>query len=392
MPKRQAILPHIPTPLSTMRPSPSLTLTERQLLALLSAGLGFSQPEEGLFGKDTDWAALCRMAERQSVTGVVFDGAAQLPAALRPPKEVLLPWYARVEGIARSNRHVNGVLAEAVRRYRAAGLDPVLLKGQGVARHYPDPLRRQPGDIDLYFATGYERANREAARWKGAQAHAATSYHQSFTWRGVEIENHLKYADYYHPLNRRRWRRAVRELPPVGSEALPLEGGTAVSLPAPLTDALYLPMHLQHHLLQMGVGLRQLCDWLCLLRAECGQIDCAAFERLRHVLPLARLTDALGLIAVRHLGFPEGCLPFRPDSRRARRDAELLLRDMLDTGNFGHDTALARAHATMGSPRQRLRAATLLLRRMARMGRFSPGEPAAYTLYWLWCGLTGRTR
>ena len=50
------------------------------------------------------------------------------------------------------------VLQHAVREHelvqtfytlRAIGIEPVLLKGWSIARHYPDPAQRYPGDIDL---------------------------------------------------------------------------------------------------------------------------------------------------------------------------------------------------------------------------------------------------
>ena len=45
---------------------------------------------------------------------------------------------------------LNNALVSIVQELRKHGIDPVLLKGQGIAKYYPLPELRQCGDIDIY--------------------------------------------------------------------------------------------------------------------------------------------------------------------------------------------------------------------------------------------------
>ena len=73
--------------------------------------------------------------------------------------------------------------------YREAGLHPILLKGQGIATHYINPLHRQCGDIDVYIGKeGQPIANNILLR-HGAEAEGeASDKHGSYSFHGVPIE------------------------------------------------------------------------------------------------------------------------------------------------------------------------------------------------------------
>ena len=47
------------------------------------------------------------MAVQQTLAGVLFAGVERLPAEQRPPREVLLKWYALAERIKQTNRVLN---------------------------------------------------------------------------------------------------------------------------------------------------------------------------------------------------------------------------------------------------------------------------------------------
>lgn len=358
-----------------------LTLTERQMLDLVAVGLGFKQPCEELFSANVDWQELHRQAARQTVVGTVFDGIAKLPATMRPPKTVLLQWYAEVMRIEQSNHRLNEAVKTVVGRYRAAGLTPVLLKGQGVAQYYPNPLHRQSGDIDIFFYDQYDKANAEAARWEGVEFHHDTSYHQGFMWHGVEVENHSKYVGFYHPRNVRRWQEWQKIQPLTDGERLRM-GGFEVDVPAPQMNAVYIFLHLLHHFLQMGVGLRQVCDWLCLLNSRADAVSEEKMAMAMKLLPIRRSMTALGFIAVHYLSFPEEKLPFHINDRRTNHDAKRMLRDILDTGNFGKDTDLSQSFHK-GNGLKNMKAYMLTLYRHIHLFRFCPSELMAYPIDWI---------
>ena len=309
-------------------------------------------------------------------------GVERLPAGLRPPREVALAWYADARRIAAASQRVDEVLGRVVARYRAAGLTPVLLKGQGVARLYREPQLRQPGDIDLYFGPSYARANAEAAGWEGVALHPATTYHRSFTWQGVTVENHRRYVDFYHPANRRAWAAIAARLPLTDGSVLALPDGGEVAVPSARMNALYLLLHLMHHFLQTGVGLRQVCDWACLLARHGRSLDGATLAADLRALGMLRPAAALARIVVDELGVPAGAVPAELLGAARGADVRLLLADILASGNFGHDTPQMRGFRR-GAHLHNARNYAAALMRHARIFRLCPREVAAYPFVWL---------
>ncbi len=361
-----------------------MTESDARMLALLRAGLWGTPPDASLFSGPVDWTAVWRQACRQTVAALVADGAALLPAPLRPPRGVWMGWLADVVRTERAACRLDTAVTELAARFRAAGLDVALLKGQGVARFYRQPRHRLSGDIDLWPFGRYDEAVRLLASW-GGQAREATSYHVGFGWQGVEVEVHRVYADFYHPRNRcrlagfsafweaRAWPRAE-------------VGGCRVTVPPPGFDAVYLFLHLFHHFLQVGVGLRQLCDWARLLAVCRDDIDASLLRRQLDALPVGRAADAFASVCRDALGMPASVYPFRRGGASLRRDAALVLRDVLAVGNFGHDTTAMRGFAR-GRGWRNLPNYVHALWRQLRLFRLCPSEVAAYPAAWVWSKL-----
>lgn len=352
-----------------------LSQSDRQFLELLKCGLCGTAPREVLFAAGADWPAIRAQARRQAVTAIVCDGLSRLP------RGILLEWYGETVGVERRNRHVNGVLADVVARYRSAGLRPVLLKGQGLAECYLSPLHRTPGDIDLYFPEGYRAANAAARAW-GHGFEAETVHHQAYSYRGVEVENHRRYVYFYSSRNRRNWARWEREHPLARQGETLSVGGLSVPVPDPASNAIYVLLHLQHHFLNVGVGLRQVCDWARLLAVHGAGIDRRVFAEAIASLPVGRTLPALSYLAVTYLGLPPSACPAIPSAPRAEADGELMLRDILSQGNFGHDTRIMRSFRRGRLWGNAVPYALTLLRH-ARIYGLCPSEIRAYPLSWL---------
>jgi len=111
--------------------------------------------------EDLDWKQLYRLVCEQTVAGYVAVGLEQYVAemkqnqsdrnASRPtvPENVIQAFKKIKFSIGLSNYRMNDFLANIIRELEAAGIEPLLLKGQGVAQNYLSPEVRQAGDIDL---------------------------------------------------------------------------------------------------------------------------------------------------------------------------------------------------------------------------------------------------
>ena len=109
----------------------------KEFLALLRAGLWGVANEndnqnENLF-EGFDWEEVQRLAEEQSVVGLVAAGLERLTAYSLPLTEKLT-LLGKCQLIEQQNVAMNQFLGELVEKMRRAGIYTLLLKGQGVAQ------------------------------------------------------------------------------------------------------------------------------------------------------------------------------------------------------------------------------------------------------------------
>lgn len=315
-------------------------ILRQQFGQLLRSGLWGQSAGIALFTGHIGWTALFRMAQTQALTGILFDGVETLPAEYHPPKELYVRWCAYVAKVQQTNEWLDSRLVQVVELYRGAGLQPVLLKGQGIARSYRQPNHRQCGDIDLYVGKRhYSVANRLLREHGATPSGEEGEVHASFNFRGAQVENHRFVIKLHSPCANRHFQQLCQcEMHhPTGVACIE---ECAVQLPSATFNALYLFIHAFKHLLGSGVGLRQLCDWCRLLYTEYDNIDYTYLENELRTLHLMKSARTFGYIAIRYLGLPSHCFPFEVDS--LSEEGEKLLDELFATGNFGqYDTRIA---------------------------------------------------
>lgn len=303
------------------------------LFLLLRAGLWETPPADtSLFPlTPAQWGALYRLACQQTVVGVVFRGMDFLPAGCLPPDALLAQWVAAVDAIERKNQRTYRILDELYALFRRQGLHPVLLKGQGVAHYYAQPLLRVPGDIDLYFASRDEfRAACRCVRELGIAVAPKSDGSVEFRWRGLEVELHSRFLDVYNPLPQRMVKRAERRSGYVNRRLAPLLR-TEVFMPTPSLELLLLSAHILKHALGWGIGLRQLCDMARACHRLHGVYEAQRLRRMFRHAGLSRWEGLLHAFLVDQLGLPPDELPYGGRARSSRP----LLGVVLRGGNFG---------------------------------------------------------
>jgi len=314
---------------------------QHAFLALVRSGLWNTSADPALFSAmaATDWEELYQLARTQALLAITFDGILSLPAEARPPRPLYLQWATRVAQIEQANTHLNTELPEIFLAYQEAGLHPVLLKGQGIATYYINPLHRQCGDIDIYIGKEGQPVANRALLSRGAEAEGeASDKHASYSFHGIHVENHRIILRINNPLGNRYFQRLVRQWYPQHTEVREIHE-YPVGTPPVTFNALYIFMHAFVHFLNSGIGLRQVCDWTRLLATRHEAIDTLLLEQHLRKTGLLRAAKAFGYITVRHLGLPEECLPF--SVKGMEQAGEVLLEDIFATGNFGqHDARI----------------------------------------------------
>lgn len=319
-----------------------MTTEQTAFFELVRAGLWGTPADPSAFGPGTDWNALYDRARSQTLLGIVLDGIQTLPGELRPDRTLYLRWCASVLRIEESNRKLNEEVGKVFALLRGHGIEPVLLKGQGAARNYPEPLHRQCGDIDIYTGKdNFARAN-GLLRIEGTEDHEANFKHSSFRWHGVSVENHRLACQMRAPRADRRLQRNIASWQRDGGALRFPLGDCEVTVPPVEFDAVFLLQHSVSHLLDIGIGLRQTCDWACLLHVNRDRIDRGAVARELSALGLDRAARTFGALAVRCLGLPpeDLPLPFGPEDEKT---AQWLLGVIWNSGNFGKSDTTAKA-------------------------------------------------
>ena len=309
--------------------------TIEQCFALLRCGLwgGTANPSD--FPESTDWKAIYRFAKQQTVEAILYDGLSTLPSHLYPESSLLRQWYTYVVKIEQSHKLVNQRLTEVVAHLQTEGIQPVLLKGQGIAQNYLTPNHRHCGDIDLYIGKKeHKRCCKVIGNWDiGPTDFSQNKKHHSFMFKGVNIELHRIAQHLENPLSNRRFQDWTERHLSAGNIRKWEIDGVELWLPPANFDALYIFSHLYRHFFQGGIGLRQFCDWVRYLHRFRHSINRQVLERDLTDFGLARVWRLFGPIAVEYLGLPEEEMPLYIPAYS--KSAETIVGYILKDGNFG---------------------------------------------------------
>lgn len=244
----------------------TLTTTETQFLQLTRAAIsGTALPAEPV-----DWPAMFTLAGQQKLTPLLFEAARTAPAAA----ENAALFAAVKQQVIGQVLHQTLRAAEFAALYgdlRAAGLHPVVVKGQLCSRLYPLRDHRISADDDLYipeteFLACHERLLANGLTTDTPADELTTADEVSYTKKDsplyIELHRHLfdSSEDAHDDLN-----RFFADLQPVEIDGF-------LAMP-PHEHLLYLILHAYKHFVRSGIGLRQFCDIGLWARAYHDRID-----------------------------------------------------------------------------------------------------------------------
>ena len=306
-------------------------------LQLLSAAIWERPLDETLFeGLDKSlWREIASMAYRQSVSALVGDKAVSLPAESLPPGDITMRFVAIIEQTKQVNLKMISVLKELQEEYAREGFPFLLLKGLANGVNYPDPLLRNPGDIDLllYVKGDYKRAN-EWLTGKGVKIEHGGAVHNMYNRNGIYVENHSHSTYFSNRRYNRRFKKVEEEVLRKGEfAAVELDSDFSVPVLPVTFNAFFLFQHLFIHFVNLGVGVRQICDWVLFMHKHRAEIDSDEFTRLATDFALLYPMQLFARIAVDHLGAEESIFPFPVIP--GNRHSEMIMHDILESGNFG---------------------------------------------------------
>lgn len=364
----------------------SLDNNTEAFFALLRAGLWNKVPQKELFD-DVNWECLLTLAKEQAVAGVLTDGINLLPSEVTGKEKALRGWVPTILRIEEQNRLVNRSLKKLTDIIQDRGINTILLKGQGCASLYPNPLHRVPGDIDLYI--GLEQCKRaKELVLENTEITGESSLHFAFMFGDVDVECHKRamHSDCLW-LNRRLQRLTVENLTFTGEHHFTCEG-KEIAIPEPTFNAFYVFVHFYHHFCKIGTGLRQISDWALLLKHHEDVIDWVRLEGYVRSIHAMRAWRTFFAIAQQYLGLKlkEETMKHRLFQKKAtEKDIRFILNDILTVGNMGKQNVFWKARFNKDKDNYSLgKAYRSQLRRILTLIPYGTDEMICHTL---WYGL-----
>ena len=341
----------------------------KKSICLLRAAL-WQQPCKVHLGPQ-EWEVVMQFASEQAINGMLVDAISQLTQGDGPSVSIKMRLITSQLQVERANLHMNSELLAFTDELNHRAIPYLLLKGQGVATLYPNPVHRVCGDIDLYVPMEHLKEVHRGLIAFGAVREAETRHHINYRVNGIEWELH--HSIYYFQRDERNHtfmryvEEAMQEAP-----AFVTIGDRKVRVLPPTMNVLLLLSHIVDHFYSQGVGMRQLCDYALMLHHKRGEINGIKLIQALEELSLTRAYRVFGYICTYYLGLSEEDIELRPTDREIQL-AHRVMADCLKGGNFGH--ADSNRRQTLW---QKVVFYTRFIRRLWRYRQLHPNE----ALWW----------
>ena len=293
------------------------TLTAKQFEEVLKQA-----EEQAIFGLFFNAVHIAEIVDKEDATG----------DEVSKTQMVIFEAAGLQEQIKQQNEIVNERAKMLTRILAAWGYRTCILKGQGVAKLYSNPLLRQSGDIDIWV-DGIQDEIMSCLRnnFIGIRnidyVHSGTGF-----FNDVEVEVHFRPSWMYNPFNNRKLQKyfkANKEL-----QFAHFDDKVGFAYPTIGFNLVYSLIHINRHIFEEGIGLRQLVDYYYILKHSTSDERNDAFRQLRH-LSLKKFTGAIMYIEKEVLGIEDHFLLCAPDIKKGK----FLLDEIMRGGNFGqHDS------------------------------------------------------
>lgn len=303
------------------------------LFQLIRIALG---TQRGLDGdvSEKEWHQLLDESRKQALLALCCDAVCSLEEHQMPPQQVLLQWMALSNKVRQRNGVLNDRCVELLGKLRADGFErAAILKGQGNATMYPNPLSRQCGDIDVWVDTDEASAIKYCSGFyaEGLEMEVGAEHIEIKVFDDAKVEFHFNLGAACGAIGKPLVRWFGSQMPQrIASVTLP--NGRDISVPDIYANIVHQASHIYHHVLSEGVGLRQIIDFYLLMRkAKDENVDYGFLRDTLDKLHLLRITRALFHVLREVLAASDDILPWPVH----KAYGEYLLGNIIEGGNFG---------------------------------------------------------
>ena len=306
-----------------------MTTIEKTYFTLLRAAV-WQTPLPASFEAQTPWQNILHLAIRQGTGSLIAERLLTLSAQqqITLPAALLMQCKALCGQNMMQRQRLMAVFKQAWTALQEADIQPVLLKGFGLAEYYHDPELRQCGDIDIFvgkdaYHPGAETLRRTFPKALHFDEEADYFKHYNLVLGDISIEMHRVSAMFAHPKDSAHYERLETE---AMAQAQPKQWWR---VPEWKFNVLFVFFHSWEHWLTETACIRQLTDLAVLIAHNpSGKNELEAYLRtnLKH-LHLTRAWQLYAYIMVHYLGLPEQQCPLYTNA--CAEKAEQLLAQIL---------------------------------------------------------------
>lgn len=308
---------------------------------LLQISLGI-QDKLDIAPTPSDWLEIFTMSKKQSLTGVCFSGVERLPKEQSPEEDLIMEWMGEAVKVQRRNQKINEVCLELSTSFDNKGFATCILKGQSNRIYYPTHLasRRTPGDVDIWlFPNGSQKNSvcrtMELLEDEGKIVSLAYLHAELMSLNTVAIEAHFRPTFLNEPIHNHRLQQWFAESKADCIMESEIADGITIPMLKPVYNIIFQLVHIYRHLLDEGIGLRQLLDYYFLLR---GTVQSLTDEQKKTIVDklsafgLNRIAGAVMYVLRRVFLIEKEYMIVSVNKRYGRQ----LLDEIMIAGNFGH--------------------------------------------------------
>lgn len=288
-----------------------------------------NQKLQSLPAEEIDWEQMMEEAKAQSVELLLFQVISDIKDRL--PEEIYNKMFTVARRRTASNMRVEFGQMELVGVLEQENYPYVILKGETAAANYPEPELRLLGDVDFLVPQEHTAAIAQKMQQLGYQhSWEPGDYHQVLEKPGACLEMHMEIAG----IPTGKYREPVKSyMASIYEKSIRMDRGYgAFCAPAPEHQAMIFLLHMQHHVVEAGMGLRHIMDWACFVnRTASEDFWQARFLPLLKNIGLYHFAAIITKMASLYLGSLCPDWAFYADEHLCGQ----MMEDVLSGGNFG---------------------------------------------------------
>ena len=294
---------------------------------LLQAAAGARESVSTIPANREEWEELFKTVGEHSLLAVTFPVIDRLHDETDIPLSVYSRWAMVAEKTEEKNRSHREACVRLHDRFLENGMRTCILKGQAAAALYPEPGLRQSGDIDIWVE-GERQATVDFLRERFPVKKVVYHHCDVQMLKGIGVEVHFTPTWMNSPFANRRlqkWFKACSE-----AQFSRFDEALGFCVPTLRFDAVYMLLHIYRHVLDEGVGLRQLLDYYYVLKHLDDTSRAEAFSDLK-LLRMQKFAAQVMYVLREVFNLDGNLMLCAPDGR----GGEFLLSEILRAGNFG---------------------------------------------------------